>query len=184
MIALMMTATFAPLAYIVPMLTTVTGIPLGVVPWLLFAAGVGGIFGNLIGGRLGDWRPAAALIVIFTLQALLYLAGLVAVYQAVGMSVVYVLWVADRLCLPRARAGAHPQGGARRAEFGVDADFDGFQHRHRGRAVARRARPDLRLGLRPAALDQRDFHRSGARALRCCWRPWTAGPPPGDAAAA
>ena len=100
MIALMMTATFAPLAYIVPMLTTVTGIPLGVVPWLLFAAGVGGIFGNLIGGRLGDWRPAAALIVIFTLQTLFYLAGLVAVYQAVGMSVVYVLWALNGFAFP------------------------------------------------------------------------------------
>ncbi len=100
LIAFMMVATFAPLAYIVPMLTTVTGIPIAVIPGLLFAAGVGGIFGNLIGGRLGDWKPAMALIVILSLQALLYLAGLVAVYQAVAMSVVYVLWALNGFAFP------------------------------------------------------------------------------------
>ncbi len=92
MIALAMTAFFAPLSYIVPTLTDVTGLSVGAVPWLLFAAGVGGIFGNLIGGRLGDWKPMPAVAAVFALQLFLYLAALVAVYHALAMAIVFSLW--------------------------------------------------------------------------------------------
>ncbi|MEP0321485.1 MFS transporter [Bauldia litoralis] len=92
MIALAMTAFFVPFSYIVPILTEVTGISTANVPWLLFISGVGGIFGNLIGGRLGDWKPMPALVVIFTLGLALYLAGLVAVHDPVAMTIVFFFW--------------------------------------------------------------------------------------------
>ena len=79
MIALVMTGVLALFAYIVPLLTTVTGIATATVPWLLFVSGIGGIGGNLIGGRLGDWRPMPVLFRVFTLLIAIYLAALIAV---------------------------------------------------------------------------------------------------------
>ncbi len=92
MIALAMTAFFVPFSYIVPIFTDVTGVSTGTVPWLLFVSGVGGIFGNLVGGRLGDWKPMPALIGVFALELVLYLAALVAVYDQLAMTVVFFLW--------------------------------------------------------------------------------------------
>ncbi len=92
MIALAMAAVFAPLTYIVPIFTEITGVSISVVPWLLFISGVGGILGNLIGGRLGDWKPMLALVGVFALELALYLTALVAVYDAIAMTVVFFLW--------------------------------------------------------------------------------------------
>ena len=92
MIALVMTAFFVTFSFIVPLLNEVTGIPTSVVPWLLFVSGVGGVFGNLIGGRLGDWKPMAALVVIFATQLILYLIALVAVFDPVAMAIILFLW--------------------------------------------------------------------------------------------
>ena len=92
MIALMMIAYFAVFAYIVPLLTVVTGLSAASVPWLLFLSGVGGIFGNLLGGRLGDWKPMVALVVIFALELVLYLASLAAVNSIPMMTAGVFLW--------------------------------------------------------------------------------------------
>jgi DHA1 family inner membrane transport protein len=62
------------------------------VPVLLFISGVGGIFGNLIGGRLGDWRPMATLVAIFALELVLYLASLWAVHTPIAFGIVFFLW--------------------------------------------------------------------------------------------
>lgn len=59
---------FILIAYMVPLLTQVVGVPLVYVPLVLFGLGITGFFGNLVGGRLGDWRP------------LLSLAGILAVW--------------------------------------------------------------------------------------------------------
>jgi len=92
MIALTMTAFFAPFGYIVPILTDVTGIPIGIVPVLLFISGVGGILGNLIGGRLGDWKPMVSLLAIYATSLTLYVISLVAVYSPIAFGVVFFLW--------------------------------------------------------------------------------------------
>ena len=92
MITLSMTAFFVPFSFIVPTLTEVTGVPTATVPWLLFISGLGGVCGNLIGGRLGDWKPMPALVVIFSLALVLYLAALVAVYDPIAMAIVFFLW--------------------------------------------------------------------------------------------
>ena len=92
MIALGMIALFTPFTFIVPMLTKVTGLAIGLVPVLLFVSGVGGILGNLVGGRLGDWKPMPAMIAILVLEVVLYLAALPAVYNAIAMGIVFFLW--------------------------------------------------------------------------------------------
>jgi DHA1 family inner membrane transport protein len=79
LIAVQLVAVFMVLAYVVPLMTDSGGIPASYVPWVLFGMGVTGFFGNLVGGRLGDWRPTATLIVIFvTVAVLLFVMSLVA----------------------------------------------------------------------------------------------------------
>ncbi len=92
MIALGMVAFFMPFTFIVPILTEVTGLPTAQVPVLLFVSGVGGILGNFIGGRLGDWKPMPAMVAILALEVALYLAALPAVYNAIAMGAVFFLW--------------------------------------------------------------------------------------------
>ncbi len=72
MIALGMVAFFVPFTFIVPILTGVTGLSTGMVPVLLFVSGVGGIVGNFVGGRLGDWKPMPAMIAILAIEVVLY----------------------------------------------------------------------------------------------------------------
>jgi DHA1 family inner membrane transport protein len=64
---------FALFTYISPLLTTVSGIDLWVVPWLLLLFGVGSTIGVLAGGRLADWRLMASLTGILALQVVVYL---------------------------------------------------------------------------------------------------------------
>ncbi len=77
MSVLLSASLFSVLTYITPMLETITHISPAEVTWLLLLFGVGITFGNLIGGRLGDWRlmPSIAgalagltvILVVFTL---------------------------------------------------------------------------------------------------------------------
>jgi DHA1 family inner membrane transport protein len=60
--------------YLVPLMTDVTGIPLSQTPLYLLLLGVGAFLGNLVGGRLADWRLMATLIAIFVAGACLHLA--------------------------------------------------------------------------------------------------------------
>ena len=63
---------FALFTYISPLLTTVSGIDIHVVPWLLLLFGVGSIIGVLAGGRLADWKLMASLTGILALQVVIY----------------------------------------------------------------------------------------------------------------
>jgi MFS transporter, DHA1 family, inner membrane transport protein len=92
MIALGMIAFFLPFTFIVPILTEVTGLSTGLVPVLLFVSGAGGILGNFLGGRLGDWRPMPAMVAILALEVVLYLAAVPAVHNAIAMGIVFFLW--------------------------------------------------------------------------------------------
>ncbi len=92
MIALTMAAFFAVFAYVVPILTVVTGLSTGSIPWVLFLSGVGGLLGNLIGGRLGDWKPMAAVVVVFALELVIYLVSSLAVHNALAATLVVLLW--------------------------------------------------------------------------------------------
>jgi DHA1 family inner membrane transport protein len=90
--AIFLTADFAVYAYIVPMLTTVTGIGMAEIPWLLFVAGIAGFFGNLAGGRLGDWKPNATILGIFVLLTGIYALLAPAMHNPTAMISVCVVW--------------------------------------------------------------------------------------------
>ncbi|PKH22674.1 MFS transporter [Enterobacterales bacterium CwR94] len=63
-------AMFALFSYIAPMLLEVTGITDRGVSWTLFLIGAGLTVGNIIGGKLADWRVSFSLILSFSLIAL------------------------------------------------------------------------------------------------------------------
>jgi DHA1 family inner membrane transport protein len=67
---------FALYSYIAPVVTDVTGLSRGTVPWVLLAYGAGGVVGTAMGGRLADWALFRSLVA--TLVSLLVLLALVA----------------------------------------------------------------------------------------------------------
>jgi len=62
-------AMFALFSYIAPLLLEVTGITDRGVSWTLFLIGAGLTVGNILGGRLADWRVSISLILSFSLIA-------------------------------------------------------------------------------------------------------------------
>jgi DHA1 family inner membrane transport protein len=72
-IALFMIGVFSLFAYLVPLLTTVSGVPMQYVPAVQFGMGFAGVFGNLIGGRLGDWKSSPTMIGILAVFMVLTL---------------------------------------------------------------------------------------------------------------
>jgi DHA1 family inner membrane transport protein len=66
-VILFMIAVFTLFAYLVPLLTTVSGVPPEYIPLVLFGIGFVGFFGNLAGGRLGDWNSNATMIGILAI---------------------------------------------------------------------------------------------------------------------
>ncbi|WP_413737182.1 MFS transporter [Sodalis sp. RH21] len=74
LLSLLMTVCFAAamftlFSYIAPLLLQVTGVGDRGVSWTLFLIGGGLTLGNLIGGRLADWRVSASLMLSFALIA-------------------------------------------------------------------------------------------------------------------
>jgi len=63
---------FPLFTYISPLLTTVSGIGLDTVPWLLLMVGIGSTIGVLLGGRLADWKLMATLTGCLALQIVIY----------------------------------------------------------------------------------------------------------------
>jgi len=63
-------AMFALFSYIAPLLLGVTGISDRGVSWTLFLIGAGLTVGNILGGKLADWRVSFSLILSFSLIAL------------------------------------------------------------------------------------------------------------------
>lgn len=67
-------AMFALFSYIAPLLLQVTGISDKGVSWTLFLIGGGLTVGNILGGKLADWKVSFSLILSFSLIALFSLA--------------------------------------------------------------------------------------------------------------
>jgi DHA1 family inner membrane transport protein len=63
-------AMFALFSYIAPLLLQVTGISDRGVSWTLFLIGAGLTVGNILGGKLADWKVSFSLILSFVLIAL------------------------------------------------------------------------------------------------------------------
>ncbi|HMF67445.1 MAG TPA: MFS transporter [Phyllobacterium sp.] len=83
---------FAVFTYIKPILTDVSGISTSAVTWILLLFGAGMTVGNIIGGKLADWRLMPT--VIGTLVALMLTHALFAEVSgnAVAAIVVIFLW--------------------------------------------------------------------------------------------
>ncbi len=78
--------------YIVPYLTGVSGVPVGLVPWFLLLFGVGSTLGVVAGGRLADWRLVPSLLAILCAQAAGYVAIAVGGGNTGFMVVFVVVW--------------------------------------------------------------------------------------------
>jgi DHA1 family inner membrane transport protein len=85
-----MIGVFSFFAYLVPLLTEVSGVPIAYVPWVQFGMGFCGVFGNLIGGRLGDWKSTPTMIGILAGFAVIVL-GLAAVATQMWPTVAVLL---------------------------------------------------------------------------------------------
>lgn len=79
-------------SYISPLLTDVTGLPTAAVPLALVLFGATALVGTIVGGRLGDHRPYATILIasLVTLLAIVAL-GLVARMPAPTLAVLAVL---------------------------------------------------------------------------------------------
>jgi DHA1 family inner membrane transport protein len=73
---MLMLCQFVPYTYIAPLLTEVTGLDAGLVPWVLLLNGLGATAGVFIGGKLAGHRLMPSLIAMLALQA----AVLVVIY--------------------------------------------------------------------------------------------------------
>ncbi|MBY5537287.1 MFS transporter [Rhizobium leguminosarum] len=65
---------FALFTYIAPLLRDVTGVSSEGVTWTLFLIGLGLTIGNLVGGKLADWRLGATLAGVFAAIAITSIA--------------------------------------------------------------------------------------------------------------
>jgi MFS transporter, DHA1 family, inner membrane transport protein len=91
---LYMVGVFVLYAYLIPLVTTVSGIPVAYVPLLLFGMGFVGFFGNLASGRLADWKPYATMLgIISSIIVLLLIFGQV-VSNSWGTAIVlWLIWL-------------------------------------------------------------------------------------------
>jgi DHA1 family inner membrane transport protein len=83
---------FALFTYIAPMLRDVTGVSPKGVTWTLFLIGVGLTIGNLIGGKLADWRLGTTLAGAFAAIALTSVAFSVVSHAFILAELTLLLW--------------------------------------------------------------------------------------------
>ncbi len=185
---------FTVLSYVAPLLTEVAGYSEGSVSWVLVLFGLGATFGNLVGGRLADWRPYRTLAVGFVAQAVVFgLLFLFADHAWVAAAGVFSFaFVGFVMSAPIQTRGILAAGGAL---DGLGRDAGRVQHRQRDGRLPRRSRHRRRLRLRlprarrarPGPAGPRDPRRSHPRGQERsrAHRPAGRGPPrPAPAAGA
>lgn len=92
---------FAVFTYITPMLVDISGFAEQNVTWILVLFGFGVTLGNMVGGRLADWKLMPSLIVNFGLLAVL-LAALTLTLENAYLAVITIfLWGLPLLVLCR-----------------------------------------------------------------------------------
>ncbi len=85
---------FTLFTYIAPLLRDVTGISPEGVTWTLFLIGIGLTVGNLIGGKLADWRLGATLASVFAVIALTSAAFFYTSRFVIPAEITLFLWAA------------------------------------------------------------------------------------------
>jgi len=87
-------AMFALFTYIAPMLRDVTGVSPETVTWTLLSIGVGLTIGNLIGGKLADWRLGTTLAGVFLAIAVTSAIFSITIHSLIGAEITLFLWAA------------------------------------------------------------------------------------------
>ncbi|MCW2984756.1 MAG: transporter, partial [Conexibacter sp.] len=90
---------FAVYSYISPILTDRAGLAIGAVPLVLAVWGLGMVAGNLMAGRLMDWRPHQAMIGAFLAMAIIFGIFAFTSANAIG-AIVTVFFLGMALMLP------------------------------------------------------------------------------------
>lgn len=85
-------ALFSVFTYIKPILTDVTGISVSSVTWVLLLFGGGMTIGNIIGGRLADWKIMPTVIIAATLMVVLQLVLFEFASQPTATVAIVFIW--------------------------------------------------------------------------------------------
>ena len=118
---------FTVLSYVSPLLTDVAGFSEGAVSWVLILFGVGATLGNVLGGRLADWRPYRMLAVGFAAQAVVFTGLFLFAGNRVAAAVGVFLFafVAFTMSAPiQTRGITAAGGGASMASAAMQAAFN------------------------------------------------------------
>ncbi|MEK8130512.1 MFS transporter [Paenibacillus filicis] len=92
---------FAVFTYIAPLLQEVTGLAEHNVTWVLVLFGIGVTIGNIVGGKLADWKLMPTLMVGFLLLAvLLAVLGVTAHIPVLAIATIFLWGVASFGVLP------------------------------------------------------------------------------------
>lgn len=96
---------FAVYSYISPILTDVTGLPIGAVPLVLGLYGIGMVVGSVIGGRLADWSVLGA-IYLSTAAMVVFMSifGLLATQLIPTLILIFILGGTGSLLVPALQA--------------------------------------------------------------------------------
>lgn len=99
--ALVAAALFSVFTYIKPILTDVTHVSASSVTWILLLFGAGMTIGNIIGGRLADWKLIPTIIISVTLMVLLQLVFFqISSYPAATVVLVFVWGIVLFMAVP------------------------------------------------------------------------------------
>ncbi len=83
---------FCVLTYIAPLLESVTHLSPHAVTWVLVVFGAGITVGNLVGGRLSDWKQMPTILVGFTLLIVAFLAMHFTMAKAIPAVLMVFIW--------------------------------------------------------------------------------------------
>ncbi len=143
--------------------------------WALLLFGLGITIGNLVGGRLADWRLVGTVIAAFIRVALVLAAFTITSHAMVPALITLFVWGRPGLSAGLAAADLGGGGGGRSAQSGGDAEPVRLQLRQSHRCLARRRRaerglayaylPSIGAGVAVGALAVTLVARGGAAAL-------------------
>jgi DHA1 family inner membrane transport protein len=85
---------FTFFTYVAPILNDITGISPRGVTYTLFVVGLGMTFGNVLGGKLADWRLDFALVFAFLATGLSLLGIALGAHSVVAMEALLFIWAA------------------------------------------------------------------------------------------
>lgn len=97
LLALLMTVlgfggVFTVFTYIAPILQQVSHVSVGATGWVLILFGVGTTIGNMLGGRLADWRLMPSLVGVLVLLSLIMLVFAWTMHNTVASVVTVFVW--------------------------------------------------------------------------------------------